>query len=121
MRLKTIIMLMCGFLALALGGIGILLPILPTTPFVLISAACFASSSPQLYQKLLHTKYFGEFIGNYRNKTGVTRNVKLKGIVFLWAALLISVFVFPTLMVRTILLVVGICVSVHICLLKGKN
>ncbi|MEG2206807.1 MAG: DUF454 family protein, partial [Clostridia bacterium] len=45
MKIKVIVLLVCGFLSLLIGSIGLVLPILPTTPFVLVSAACFAGSS----------------------------------------------------------------------------
>ncbi|MEG1584968.1 MAG: YbaN family protein, partial [Anaerovorax sp.] len=121
MKIKAIILLICGFLSLAVGSIGLVLPILPTTPFVLVAAACFASSSPRLHQRLLRTKYFGEFIDNYQNKTGVTTAVKVRGIVFLWVTLSLSALIFSVLHVRLILLAVGICVSLHIILLKGRS
>ncbi|MEG1578829.1 MAG: YbaN family protein [Oscillospiraceae bacterium] len=120
MKLKVMILLICGFLSLLIGSIGLLLPILPTTPFVLVSAACFAGSSPRLYQKLLCNKYFGEFVDNYQNKTGVTRAVKVRGLVFLWVTLSVSALLFSATHVRLILLAVGICVSLHILLLKKR-
>ncbi|MEG1299042.1 MAG: YbaN family protein [Anaerovoracaceae bacterium] len=121
MKIKVILLLICGILSLVIGSIGLVLPILPTTPFVLVSAACFAGSSPRLYQKLRCNKYFGEFVDNYQNKTGVTCTVKVRGLVFLWVTLSVSAFIFPAIHVRLILLVVGICVSLHILLLKNRS
>ncbi|MEG1775278.1 MAG: YbaN family protein [Clostridia bacterium] len=121
MKIKVIVLLVCGFLSLLIGSIGLVLPILPTTPFVLVSAACFAGSSPRLYQKLLHNQYFGELIDNYQNKTGVTRAVKARGLVFLWGMLAVSALAFPAIHVRLILLGVGIGVSLHLLLLRSKE
>ncbi|MEG1945435.1 MAG: YbaN family protein [Oscillospiraceae bacterium] len=120
MKIRVIILLICGFLSLLIGSIGLVLPILPTTPFVLVSAACFAGSSPRLHKKLLCNKYFGEFVENYQNKTGVTRAVKVRGLVFLWVTLSVSALIFSATHVRLILLAVGICVSIHIFLLKNR-
>lgn len=55
-----------GLLFLGLAILGVALPVLPTTPFVLIAAACFAKSSPRLHQKLLENKMFGPLIINWQ-------------------------------------------------------
>lgn len=120
MGIKGVILIVCGFVALILGGVGIFLPIMPTTPFILVSAACFSGSSPRLYKKLLNTRYFGDFIANYRNKTGVEKMVKLKAIAFLWITLLVSAFIFTKPLVLVILALVGIAVTVHILMIKSK-
>lgn len=120
MGLKGVILIVCGFVALILGGVGVFLPIMPTTPFILVSAACFSGSSPRIYQRLLRTRYFGEFIANYRNKTGVEKTVKVKAIAFLWITLIISALIFKTPLVLAILAIVGIAVTVHIALIKTR-
>lgn len=55
-----------GLLFLGLAILGVALPVLPTTPFVLVAAACFAKSSPRLHQKLLENKMFGPLIINWQ-------------------------------------------------------
>ena len=55
-----------GLLFLGLAILGVALPVLPTTPFVLVAAACFAKSSPRLHQKLLENKIFGPLIINWQ-------------------------------------------------------
>lgn len=117
MGLKSIFFISIGILALILGLVGTALPILPTTPFVLIAAACFGSSSPKLYQKLANTKYFGAFITNYKNHTGIPKKVKYQSIGFLWVTLGISALLFGTPLVWAILLTVGLAVTAHILLL----
>lgn len=54
-----------GLLALALGGIGVLLPLLPTTPFVILAAFCFSKSSPRLRNWLLNHRIFGRLIRDW--------------------------------------------------------
>ena len=68
-----------GFVALALGAIGVVLPLLPTVPFVILAAFCFARSSPRLEAKLLAHPAFGPHIVNWRDRRAVTRRAK-------WAA-----------------------------------
>lgn len=119
-NMRKKLLLVAGFLALALGAIGIVLPILPTTPFVLVAASCFASSNPKLYQWLKRTKYLGEYIENYQKKTGVSKTVKRKSLVFLWVMLAASAIIGKSMVLTCILLVVGGAVTVHIKMLKSK-
>lgn len=119
--MKNAVLVFLGFLALLIGGIGALLPIMPTTPFVLIAAACFAGGSPKLHEKLKNTKYFGEFVQNYECKTGVTKKVKTKAIIFLWITLCLSALIFQKPVLIVALSVVGIAVTLHILLIKTKN
>ncbi len=118
--MKKIFLIFVGTLALVLGTIGIFLPILPTTPFVLLAATCFGSSSPRLYHKLKNTKYFGQYIDHYNNGTGVPKAVKIKSLVFLWPMLLLSAYLIRTPLMCLILALVGIGVTIHILLLKPK-
>ncbi len=119
--MKNTAFVILGFCALALGAIGLVLPIMPTTPFVLVAAICFSHGNPKLYEKLKNSKYFGEFIENYRHKTGVRGSVKLKAILFLWCTLIASAYMAQKPHVTGILLVVGIGVTMHIATLKRKD
>lgn len=119
--MRKALLMTCGFIALALGAVGAVLPVMPTTPFVLLAAVCFGSSSPSLYHKLKNTKYFGEFIDNYHNKTGVRQKVKTEAIAFLWIMLIISAFISQKPLVMIILLAVGIGVTIHIITIKKKK
>lgn len=65
-----------GLLFLALGGIGVALPLLPTTPFVLLAAACFAKSSPRMHRWLLESELFGPMLGNWEENRCVSLKVK---------------------------------------------
>mgnify|MGYP000947716708 CR=1 FL=1 len=106
---------------LALGGIGIVLPMLPTTPFVLCAAGCFAASSPKLYKWLEGTKYFGEYIRNYRNKAGISERARWIGIGFLWLTLTISALISRKPVMIIILAVVGISVTIHLLTIRKKK
>ncbi|MDR2502691.1 MAG: YbaN family protein [Oscillospiraceae bacterium] len=110
-----------GGAALAFGALGLVLPVLPTTPFVLCAAGCFSAANPRLYKKLANGRYFGEFIRNYREKSGVSRGVKLQALIFLWGALTVSALLVDALAVRAILAAVGVCVTAHILLLRERK
>lgn len=104
-----------------MGAVGIIIPVLPTTPFVLVASACFACGSPRLYMWLEGTKYFGEFIRSYKTKAGVRKSTKIKALVFLYCTLGLSFYLAPIWHVRVLLLVIAAAVSIHILLIKTKG
>jgi len=114
--------LTAGLICLVLGTIGMVLPILPTTPFLLASAACFCKSSPRMYNWLLNNKYFGEYIKNYKEGKGLPLKTKIYALTVLWATILIStVFLLHRLLppplllpMQIIMIAVAAAVSIHI-------
>jgi uncharacterized membrane protein YbaN (DUF454 family) len=113
MRLKIILLTGLGFLSLIMGTIGLFLPIWPTTPFVLASAACF-SSSPRLRVWLLRLPFFKDHIENYTHRTGLSPKIVIKSLSFLWGMLLLSMVLFKSLWLCLLLIVVGSAVTIHI-------
>lgn len=109
-----------GMLCLVVGAVGALVPVLPTTPFVLLAAGCFGTSSPRLYGWLANTRYFGAFLENYKTGGGVPRRVKARSLVFLWGMLALSVLVTRSLPLVVFLTLVGAGVSAHILLMRTK-
>jgi uncharacterized protein len=108
-----------GSISLALGLLGIPLPLLPTTPFLLLSAWFFARSSERFYYWLINHRHFGKAIRNYREKGGVDRKVKIWAILLLWITIGISAaFAINNCWVRGLLLVIAIGVTIHISFLK---
>ncbi|MDO9544945.1 MAG: YbaN family protein [Synergistaceae bacterium] len=120
-RIKKTFLIVAGVVSIALGGIGVFLPLLPTTPFVLLAAGCFAGSSPAMHRWLCRSRFFGEYIENYRTNAGVSKSIKIRAIVFLWAGLALSAAAVHKPLVRVILAVVGICVSTHLLMMKAKD
>ncbi len=117
--MKRILLIIAGSVSVALGVLGIFLPILPTTPFLLLAAACYAKSSDKLYNKLLNNKYLGKYIRNYRERRGIPKKTKIITISFLWLSILFSAFTATTLLwLRILLFVIAIAVTAHILKLK---
>lgn len=115
--LTRILYISAGTIFVGLGVLGAFLPILPTTPFLLLSAACYVRSSRKLYKWLLTNRYFGEYLRRYRAGEGLPLGFKIWTISLLWISLGSSAFLaVPQRLwwVRLILLFVGVCVTIHL-------
>jgi hypothetical protein len=114
-RLKRSLLIGAGSLAVGLGILGVLLPVLPTTPFLLLAAACYAKSSDRFYRWLMTNRYLGEYIRNYREGRGIPARTKAFTLTCLWATISFSALVVvEPLPVKIILFVIATCVSAHI-------
>ncbi len=113
------IYLICGFAATGLGILGIPLPILPTTPFLLVALWCFTRSSPRMRRWLLENKYFGHYLTDYTSKKGVERGVKAWALTVLWCTIGASaIWATDKWWVRAVLVAVAAAVTIHILMLK---
>ena len=111
-----------GTISLILGIIGIVLPILPTTPFLLLAAACYARSSEKFYNWLLNNRILGSFIRNYREGKGMPKKIKIFTISLLWITILLTSFIFVrTVWIRYVLIIIAIAVTIHIILIRPKK
>ena len=113
------ILIVSGTIFVGLGIIGIFLPILPTTPFLLLAAACYARSSKKFYYWLITNKWFGAYIKNYQEGKGIPLKVKIFTISLLWITILFSIFFIITyVLVNIVLIIIAIGVSLHIITIK---
>jgi len=103
-----------GFTVLGIGAAGVFVPVLPTTPFVLLAAACFSASSPKFYAKLKHSPFFGDYIRGIKEKKPIPTKARVQGIAALWILITISALIVREQRVTIILLIVGICVTIHL-------
>jgi len=113
-----------GLVCVGLGVIGVVVPVLPTTPFLLLAAACFLRSSNRLHRWLLGNRAFGEYLRRYREGQGLSLVSRITTLALLWVTLAVSAFVaVPERMrwVRILLLVVGIGVTTHILRIKTRR
>ncbi|MEI6089034.1 MAG: YbaN family protein [bacterium] len=116
------ILFFCGLLFLCLGIVGIFVPLLPTTPFLLLSIALFARSSKRLYHWLIDNKYIGKYLKNYIEKKGLPLKVKIITIAILFASILFSIiFVIDSKIIKIVLFTVAIIVSIHISLIPNTK
>jgi uncharacterized membrane protein YbaN (DUF454 family) len=108
-----------GTISLLLGIIGIIIPVLPTTPFLLLAAICYMKGSKRLYNALLNNRFFGTYIRNYLEGKGMPRRMKIWTLALLWLAIFCTAFcVTDSPIVRIILAVVLVAVTVHIFMIK---
>jgi hypothetical protein len=104
-----------GSVSVGLGVIGIIVPVLPTTPFLLLGAACYLRGSQRLYDRLLCNRFLGCYIRNYMEGRGIPLKMKIWTLVLLWAVMIsTAVLATGSLTVRIILGVILVGVSIYI-------
>lgn len=103
-----------GILAVLLGLIGLFLPLLPTTPFLLLAAACFARGSQRMHNWLLSHGVFGRMLRDYEAGKGIPARAKVIALLMMWPSLGFAIWRFEHAWLRVALLVIGMCVSVYL-------
>ena len=120
--MKKKLLLGLGWLLVALGAAGIILPVLPTTPFLLLAAACFSSSSERAHRFLLKSPAFGPFIHHYQTGQGVSMGRKVQAIATLWIMLALGMYTLARTWAYIALPIIGAAVTCHLLLIKtAKN
>lgn len=113
--LKKSLFIVAGTICLGLGALGIILPLLPTTPFLLLSAAFYLRGSNRMYQWLLNNKWFGTYIRNYREGRGIPQRGKISALVLLWVTIFFSAsFIIKIDVIRLILFTIATVVSIYL-------
>jgi len=114
--------LVSGFLLVAIGVIGIFLPLLPTTIFLILASICFVKSSPKANDWLRNHKVLGGYIDNYQNKTGLTIKSKIINIVLLWFSISVSAFYLTDeFYIKILLFGIAVGVTIHLLMVKTKK
>jgi len=112
---RRTLLIIIGTLCVALGVLGVFLPVLPTTPLLLLGAVCYARSSERFYHWLMTNRWFGEYIRNYREGRGIPLKQKILTISFLWLTIGYAVwFVVSLWWVKLLLLGIAVGVTVHL-------
>jgi uncharacterized protein len=113
--------LITGIISLVLGFIGIFLPLLPTTPFILFAAYCFARSSEKFHNYLMNHKRFGKMVSDFYEKKIITIQIKIVAVTMMWTMLLVSItFFMPFIFVKVIVIAIGVAVTIYIARFPSK-
>jgi len=115
-KVVRVLFFVAGSVSLALGSIGIVLPVLPTTPFLLLALACYCRSSKRMTKWVLTNKYFGSYIRRYKEGKGIPLKTKIIALAALWITISYSAFFIVNIwwIVQLILFAIAIAVSIHI-------
>ncbi|MGV2938879.1 YbaN family protein [Mesobacillus sp. LC4] len=109
------LLIIIGTLSIALGVIGIVVPLLPTTPLILLGAACYVKASDDLYQKLIKNKWLGRYIKDFREKNGITLKNKVLSLSLMWISIPGTIlFVDIEFWLAAVLIIVAVTVSAYI-------
>ena len=103
-----------GVLSLLLAILGLFLPLLPTTPFLLLASACFARGSDRLHGWLLNHRVFGVYLRNYEAGNGIPLRAKIVASVMMWSSLVVAMVRFEHLGLRIALVLIGCSVSLYL-------
>jgi hypothetical protein len=119
---KRRLLIGAGILSTGLGIIGVFVPVLPTTPFLLLAAACYMRSSERFYQWLIDNRILGAYIRNYVEGRGMPIKIKISTILLLWLTIGLTVaFGVENTAVRIVLLCTAIGVTAHVALIKRRK
>jgi uncharacterized membrane protein YbaN (DUF454 family) len=111
-----------GSVSLAVGVVGVVVPILPTTPFLILTAICYARGSSRGYRWLVTNRLFGRYLSDYLCGRGVSWRVKAGALVLLWGVIAVTaVFFTERLWLRILLPAIAVAVTVHVLMLKTRR
>lgn len=114
-----ILFILLGSLSLVLAVVGIFLPLLPTTPLLLLAAALYLRSSPRLYEWLLNHKYLGSYIRNFREYRAIPLRAKIVSVTLIWVTLLYcALWVVPQIWIKILLIGLAVALTIHILSFK---
>jgi len=119
LNFKKKLFLTAGVIFTAIGAIGIITPVLPTTPFLLLAAGCFIRSSQKAYNWLLSNKLFGTYLKNYLEQKGMTLRMKVSTIMLMWIAIILSIYtVIDSIVIRILFIALAVGVTAHLITIK---
>jgi len=122
MRGRKTLYVILGSISLVLGTLGIFLPLLPTTPFYLLTAWLYMRGSEKLYNKVMNNKYFGTIVRNFQEDKSISLRTKIIIISMLWGTISFSAFlVVSAWWLRLILFAIAIGVTIHILSYKTRK
>ena len=121
-RTRKTLCIIAGTVTLVLGTLGLFLPLLPTTPFYLLTAWLYMRGSQRMYNAVMRNKYFGRIVRDFSIYKSISVKTKVTTIVMLWVTISISAFVAISLWwVRIILFAIAVGVSIHVLSYKTRK
>jgi uncharacterized protein len=119
-QIIKILFIILGTAFLWIGLIGLLIPVFPTTPFLIISGFFFINSSEKLYHRLIDMKYFGIHVKNYVEERSIIKKFKVLSLMFIWIPTSITIiFIVDEPMIRLASILFGLLISIHILSLRS--
>ena len=116
------ILVFFGSIFLGLGFVGIVVPGLPTTPFLLLAAGCYVKSSDRLYSWLLDHKLFGKYIYNFREIRSISLRSKIISLIMMWVMIGLSIYIFIKIIpVKIIIALLGVIGTLVILLIPTSR
>ena len=103
-----------GIVAVILGILGIFLPLLPTTPFLLLASACFARASTRMHNWLQTNRIFGKYLSSYENGYGIPLRGKIWTLIFMWGSMSYSIWRSDLLWARILIVILGTSVTIYV-------
>jgi uncharacterized membrane protein YbaN (DUF454 family) len=120
-RAVRILLVIAGSISLVVGAVGVIVPVLPTTPFLILAAICFGRGSTRCYRWLVTNRVFGRYLDDYLCGRGVSWKVKAGVLLLLWGVIIVTAVLLVThTWVRVLLFAVAAGVTVHVVMIKGR-
>lgn len=120
MQGRRIIFIILGWFSLITGILGIFLPLLPGTPFIILAAWCFSKSSERFHAWLTTHRHFGPMVHNWQSSQGVPIRAKKRAILFMWLGMLVSMMLIGRIWATLSLILIGCAVSLYILRLPTR-
>lgn len=112
MSFTRLLLLLSGWIAVVLATLGVVLPLLPTTPFLLLAAWCFSRSSPRFHHWLLYRSWFGGYIRHWQEHKGLPRKAKHRAVMVILVTFAVSLWLVKLIYIRLLLLVILACLLI---------
>ncbi|PHS33063.1 MAG: hypothetical protein COA95_01785 [Methylophaga sp.] len=119
-KIKHSLLIFLGWFFVILGAIGAVLPLLPTTPFLILALTCFAESSPRFHRMLLANKWFGPPLAQWEKSKTIRREIKHKAMLLIIATFSLSIFVLSGRLGLQLMLI-GLCLILLIFVFQLKE
>lgn len=111
-------LIIVGSISVLLGIAGIFLPLVPTTPFLLLASACYLRGSKRLHAWLMRNRYLGHYLEGFQQGRGIPLRAKIITIALLWGSILFSVYKVDVIAVKSIMILIGVAISTLILRMK---